>query len=214
MAPSGSNFSSNPPSSTGATSSGADAFLLEEYKHLSALLRQNEDAGDKRITFLLSLTTAVGSGLAVLASKETGLAIENLLKVANVALAVLLALGVVTLRRVHKRNMTTDSYKKSMDDIRSMFTASDSRLLGYNPFPTKASNELSWKDHRILKGGLLTITCLLNSLFIAALSWINTSDRFLPPNIFAGGVFILALAVQWFFTADKKKDLHPVSESY
>ncbi len=168
----------NPPIRTSDSSTdtdrNADSFLLEEYKHLSALLRENEEAGDRRITLLLTLTTAVSAGLmALFTSKGTCPTTVNFSIIVNGSFAALLVLGLITLRRVYKRNKTTDSYKVSMDYIRFCFAAYDRRLVSHHPFKTSNEPLSFWERHRFLNGGLLTITCILNSAFISALCMMN-----------------------------------------
>lgn len=178
----------DPPADPSDTNRSADNFALEEYKHLSALFRQNEDAGERRITLLLTLTTAVSAGLvALLTSHGTCLTTDNLSYIANGAIIALLILGLVTLRRICKRNQTSDSYKVGMDRIRSYFEESDRRLSSYHPFKTSRGTPSFWERHRFLNGGLLTITCILNSAFIAVLGMINVNSTYIPLGVVGAG---------------------------
>lgn len=199
----------DPPANPSVTNPNAGSFALEEYKHLSAMFRQNEDAGERRVTLLLTLTTAVSAGLvALLTSKATCFTTDSLANTANGAISALLALGLVTLRRIYKRNQTSDSYKDGMDHIRDYFTESDRRLASYHPFKASKGTSSFWERHRFLNGGLLTITCMLNSAFIAVLGMINVDAFHIPIHIpigIAGAmIFAASLIVQWIAVERRK----------
>ncbi|MBA5870051.1 MAG: hypothetical protein GDA68_08655 [Nitrospira sp. CR2.1] len=134
---------------------------------------------------------------------------ENLSTIANGAYAALLVLGLITLRRVCKRNMTTDSYKDGMDHIRNYFAMSDQRLARYHPFKASNAPRSFWERHRFLNGGLLTITCSLNSAFIAVLCMMNANTIHIPLWLAGAMGYAASLVVQWVAVESEKKS--PVS---
>jgi hypothetical protein len=108
----------------------SEGFLLEEYRHLSESFWRNEEVGEKRVNFFITLVTAVIAALVTLATKGK----TDVYPIAVFALFALLVVGIVTLNRMIRRNRVTDEYKLAMDMIRSRFRDWDNRLQNYQPF--------------------------------------------------------------------------------
>lgn len=152
--------------------SEAKEFLLSEYKYLCDSLWKNEETGEKRVQFFLTLVTAVLAATAALVSKavdpdQPG---SNLFYGISIfALAGLMVFGVITLLRILKRNAATDEYKLAIDDIRERFRDFfDPRgvLSGYEPFMGASKEKYSLRK----MGGLSHIVAGLNSIIAAALT--------------------------------------------
>ena len=139
-----------------------DDFLLAEYKNLAESFWHNEEIGEKRLNFFMTLVTAVIAALVALATKQNDALTPADVKLISVyALLALLAFGLVTLMRLVKRNRTTDEYKQGMAKIRDQFRESDARLANYSPFEKK--------QRALFAGGLVEMVAVINSLIVAAL---------------------------------------------
>jgi len=139
-----------------------DDFLLAEYKNLAESFWHNEEIGEKRLNFFMTLVTAVIAALVALATKQNdALPSADVKLIAVYALLALLAFGLVTLMRLIKRNQTTDEYKRGMAKIRAQFCESDVRLASYQPFEKR--------QRTLFRGGLVEMVAVINSLIVAAL---------------------------------------------
>jgi ABC-type multidrug transport system fused ATPase/permease subunit len=139
-----------------------DDFLLAEYKNLADSFWRNEETGERRLNFFITLVTAVIAALVALATKQNDALTQASVKlIAVYALLALLAFGLVTLLRLLKRNRTTDEYKRAMALIRDQFRDADERLANYQPFKKK--------QRALFVGGLVEIVAVINSLIVAAL---------------------------------------------
>lgn len=119
---------------TDMPTSQAKDFMLEQYKALSDSFWRNEELGERRINFLITLVTAVLTAMVALV-KVGGLDLEDFLLPSILVVIALLSLGVVTFRRMLRRNRVTDEYKRGMEIIRDWFEREDDSLKGHRPFP-------------------------------------------------------------------------------
>jgi hypothetical protein len=139
-------------------------FLLAEHQFLADCFWRNEEAGERRVNFLIALVTAVAAGLVTLATSGKGdfLSKDHVYLIAIVVLLVLLAIGLVTLRRMIRRNQVTDEYKRAMSMIRSHFREADRWLQDYYPFAKVGTRKPG-------TGGLADLVSVINSFIVAAL---------------------------------------------
>ena len=98
-------------------------FLNKEYDRYSDLYKYSEETGEKRLTFYISLVTAVVGAIVALYSKDNFSALQhyallNILVI--VSLAGLIIVGGIIYNRLVKRNTNTDVYKKNIDNIRDL----------------------------------------------------------------------------------------------
>jgi hypothetical protein len=93
-------------------------FLLAEHRYLADSFWRNEETGEKRVNFFITLVTAVLAALVALASNRGSLSSEQISRFAFAACLGLLVVGVLTFRRLLKRNGAADKYKAGMDVIR------------------------------------------------------------------------------------------------
>ena len=139
-----------------------DDFLLAEYENLAESFWRNEELGERRLNFFITLVTAVIAALVALATKENNaLTPADVKLIAVYALLALLVFGLVTMIRLIKRNRTTDEYKRGMTKIRDQFREADARLANYQPFEKK--------QRTLFAGGLVEIVAVIYSLIVAAL---------------------------------------------
>jgi len=142
--------------------------LIKDLENWCASFWKNEEAGERRLQFMVTLVTAVMAGLVglyqySLQHSPPDEAARLLRSAALPALAGLLLLGFVTYLRMVRRNAVTDGYKERADSVRR-------RVLGKAEFealypkPPGRSGMLG----RVANGGLAVVTAVLNS-FVAAL---------------------------------------------
>ena len=137
-------------------------FLLAEYRTMAESFWRNEEAGERRVNFLITLVTAVIGAIIALVN-QSDLTRETVYFAALFALLALLIFGIVTLMRLIRRNRVTDEYKHAMDLVRSFFRGQDERLQGYEPFPAR-SRRLPGT------GGLVDTVSVVNSLVVMAIA--------------------------------------------
>lgn len=107
--------------------------LLAELKIFAESFWRNEETGEKRVNFFITLVTAVIAALVTLATSNLKKNVVHLITL--FALFGVLCFGVIVLLRMIQRNKVTDEYKKAMDMIRSHFrTWEESTLREYYPF--------------------------------------------------------------------------------
>jgi hypothetical protein len=112
-------------------------FLLAEYRYFTDSLWRNEEGGEKRVQFFITLVTAVLAGLVAFIKPQSGeVRAEATYPMVAGALAALLVIGYVTLKRMRHRNRVTDGYKRTIDLIRSRFRDWDISLGEYQPLGT------------------------------------------------------------------------------
>ena len=142
-------------------------FLMREYDRRSQWMLKDEELGEKRATFFLTLvgvagavfTFGVDKGHVLYAGWRNSLAAAALL-------TLLLALGLVTVRRLIMRNIVTDRHFYALRDIARQFVSRErATTVGnafgelYEPVP-----ERSLKVIGVGKGGWFEIVAVVNSI--------------------------------------------------
>ena len=122
-------------------------FMLDQYKALSDSFWHNEESGERRVNFLITLATAVIAAIVALVKVEK-LELESFLLPSILAVMALLLLGIVTWRRMLMRNRATDEYKRGMEIVRSWFEAKDPALEVYKPFPKSLLHSIDYVPRR------------------------------------------------------------------
>jgi len=147
----------------------ARELLLADLRHLQESFWKNEETGEKRVTFFITLVTAAITALIAIGREGTKGDLQGELLLAF-GLSSLLVVGLVTLLRLIKRNEVTDGYKRDMRTIRKIFQDYyDSRgvLFGYAPF----SPQNRTRPSELRKfGGLAYTVSAMNSLIISAVT--------------------------------------------
>lgn len=184
--------------------------LLAEHRYVGDSFWRNEEAGEKRVNFFITLVTAVLAALVALATKQGSLTGGQVRFIAFAACLSLLAVGTLTFRRLIQRNLVTDHYKHSMDLIRDQFRAWDRRELeAYNPFPKSAGTTRSFG-----RGGLTDLVAVVNSVVgasaVAVLA--AASGRLAVMAVVAAVGFVLFLATHAAYLEHSYRGtwLHPL----
>jgi hypothetical protein len=166
----------------------AKDLLLADLQHFGESMLRNEEVGEKRFDFFVTLVTAVVAGLVALAT-STDPATKAMLKpIAHWALAALLVVGLLSFLRMLHRNRITDDYKRTLKLIRGKFKAGCAELREYE-VPVKRE---TW-SRKWLKGGYAETIGTMNGLLITALLYLRGSD--LATAITLGVVFTVVLWV-------------------
>jgi putative (di)nucleoside polyphosphate hydrolase len=204
----------------GPTRHPPNDLLLEDLKHFGESLWRNDEIGEKRFNFFLTLVTAVIAGLVTLHTAQGELTGLDLLKrflpeaskagdlkalITSAGLWALFGIGVATYIRLLLRNRVTEEYHRTLAYIRE-------RLLRLNPttlfeeydVPQKfdpSTIDWLWKG---LKGGLAgTSGAMTAALLFAALVMSSVSSWL------AGFIAIAVGAAFWFFAIRWKGDKRP-----
>ncbi len=165
-------------------------FLLAEHQYFREAFWRNEEVGDKRLTFLIGLVTAVMGGLVALAGKGSQVSLDNMRRLAIAASAALLVFGIATLLRIVQRNKVADEYKAALDRIRDHFRKQDRELFSYAPFP-------AGQRRRLVTGGILEAVMLVNSVVAAVLATLITLSRQPAQTVaIALGTLVVAFGLQ------------------
>jgi 8-oxo-dGTP pyrophosphatase MutT (NUDIX family) len=158
-----------------------DALILHEYDHVGQSLLANEDSGEKRVAFFVTLCGAVGAGLGFVLSR-TGFGLPERLLV-GLTLIVLFVLGYATFLRVIVRNAASDRYKNQLARMRQYFLNGDRdpriRFLPFHPY--EISRRTRRRTHwRFGKGGWAETVGLVEALlaggFVAFVTWTLTAQ--------------------------------------
>lgn len=155
-------------------SSQLGEYLLHEFDHIAAALQQNEDAGERRVQFFMTVVAAVFGIIALAFRNETETladAVKSSWLQITLGLSVLLLFGISTLIRIVQRNTTSDKYKFALRSIRRRFVsravAKAHPTAFFEPYkPMSRRNALS------LKGGWFEIVALLNSAILGVMAWL------------------------------------------
>ena len=186
---------------------GAEKFLLAEYGHLSDSFWKNEESGEKRVNFLITLVTAVLTAIVALATRPGALS-DEIAWIAFASCMALLVVGLVTFLRMIRRNTVTDEYKRALDEIRERFHRGDATGLldGYDPFQPPGAGR-----RRFGRGGLTDLVAVVNSVIVAAaVAALVTRDE--PAGVGAvsvGVAFAAGLALHYAYLASAPEPPKP-----
>ena len=148
-------------------------FLVAEYGHVSDFLIHNEESGEKRAAFFVTLVGAAGGVLGfVLSQTPPIVSRDDMPGAAATVASVLLCLGILTVRRLIERHIVTDECIFALRTFRRLFvtqaeaaSVSNAFFKPYgSPRRERSSNVLS-----IGRGGWLETVTFFNSLLIAAI---------------------------------------------
>ena len=185
------------PSPTDTTSEDPfDGFLTSEYEHVADSLLRNEEDGEKRGTFFLTVVGAIGAALTFLIGETPDLQPDSVSPWIAGALLLMLIVGYVTFARVITRNIATDRYKAALRRIRRYFLNGPrdpkAMFLAFDPLKRDTRPPVSLGS--IGRGGWLEMVMGVESVVFGALvaSVVN-----MPRWRFDILVAIAAAAVAW-----------------
>ena len=140
-------------------------FLLAEYVHMWESLLRNEELGEKRAAFFVTLVGASGGILGfVFRENAPFLSHDQMFVAAAVVAAILLCLGFLTVRRLIERDIVTDKIIFSLRTLRRLFLTKTETEAVPNAFfaPYAPRKPRSVKLLSIEKGGWLRTVAFVN----------------------------------------------------
>lgn len=185
------------------------AFHEKDFQLLADSLWRNEALGESRLNLFIGVITAVLGGLGFLAKTSDGIKLDQVRPTALGAVFALVALGVLTLMRILKRNDATDRYKGALRALRLGLGDKD-----------RAAETLAWLDasppRSLISGGLKHIVSFINAGLVGLFAWfalmpVPAVQPFLP--IVA---MVIAVVLQEVFIASREeaqKASHPKSDT-
>jgi putative (di)nucleoside polyphosphate hydrolase len=137
-----------------------EKLLLAEYQFFTNSFWKNEEIGEKRVEFFITLTTAIIAGIVALVTSEpANFSQTDVLQIATAALAGTFLFGFMTFLRMLHRNRVTDEYKEIVSYLREQLQKRSVSLSDY---------DLPFRLHkRLLRGGLAETVALMNSIIVA-----------------------------------------------
>lgn len=172
---------------------GSADLLIADLEHFGESLWRNEEVGEKRFNFFITLVTAVIAGLVAFHTSDAQLDPPTMKAVTNGALIALLVLGLLTYMRMLQRNRVTDQYQRTLKYIRQ-------KLADLNHLPEyKVPQPLDTGIRKWFRGGLAETVGAIDSVLLCTLLIINAVNVWL-----AGAVGLLSLAIFWGLAAPRK----------
>jgi len=111
------------PKSSNQDAGAMKALLLADLEHFGESMWRNEEVGEKRFGFFLTIITAVAGGLVALASSEGRLSAPELQLLRDMSILALLLIGELTYLRMVQRNRVTDEYQDTLTYIRNRYVS-------------------------------------------------------------------------------------------
>lgn len=198
--------------------------MLAEYGHLAESFLRNEEAGEKRVSFFVTLTSGAVALLGFVRGKEVALQPSQADAPTIFALTALLLFGHFTFVRILRRNLETDKYLRGLARLRQYFVREEDRgrrarfcfdpygppkTRGWKPSPREPANArrlaryipdfLKRSYYHLHQGGWLETVALVNALLLGALLAMFVPFR----SWWIKGAFGLAAAVlAWIVQLD------------
>jgi hypothetical protein len=175
------------------------AFMLAEYqRHLDGFWR-SEELGERRLNFFLTIVTAVLGAIALAIDADVLLAgrIDPLI---FYALTAILLLGLLTLARVVRRNLTSSAELRAAGRLRRYFVDRDpaiSRYLYYKAYDDRPVRAREWRQLLSLgTGGYVETIALINAFVVATIALLAAIAMGVPPSL-RGLSALAAAALAW-----------------
>jgi hypothetical protein len=198
-------------------------FLLEEYKAMTDSLLRNEESGEKRAAFFMTLAGAAGGIVAFVFNRQQPdrQAVVDLEAVAAGVAALLLILGLMTTRRLAERHKQTDHFIFALRQIRRTFISPEDAARIPNAFAEAFESRQQRKSWSIgiRKGGWLECVaavnavlagvcaaCLFAAMDVAWLRWLTLSF------LCASGTWILQIHWSASYIANGVKVVREMDE--
>ena len=182
----------------------AEALLLEEFKRLHDLYVRSRVKRNERINFFVGLSTAMGSGLAILSqTKLLSSVVFQWLGFSSLALLGLL--GIVVHRDLVRSEINSAVYLKSIDLIKYYFVRSNETLKQHLVFPELVDGASSfvdkkhfWSSTNLLFIQMLTALLWGSAVSIPLLNAFSGVLQWLTGVVFVVvGAFVVLLSRQW-----------------
>ena len=154
--------------------------LLADLAHFEESIWRNEEIGEKRFTFFVTLATFIGGGLVAMWTADTpALASEQMHSITTAACLSLLVFGLLSFYRMMHRDQVTAEYKRTTEYIRGkykmVFAEDGLGLTDYElPLDRLRRNrerlgDLAIRVRRIRQAGYTPTLGALNGVLLSAL---------------------------------------------
>jgi putative (di)nucleoside polyphosphate hydrolase len=165
-----------------------EKLLLAEYAHFGDAIFKNEEIGERRIEFFLTIATAtLGGVILLLTSEHMSLSAHAVRRMALAALLALFLMGVMTFCRILQRDFVTGEYKRIQRYLREQLRRRSVSLDEYGlPFARPRQ--------KLLRGGMALTTAIMNSLVLAFIIAVWTVEM-QASTVLAIGIFVASLIV-------------------
>jgi 8-oxo-dGTP pyrophosphatase MutT (NUDIX family) len=179
---------------TGRGDEAFQQFLLAELQHTTESFIKSEEDGEHRAKFFLTLVAGAGAVLAFVLGDRTAYQPDQIAWPVVLVLVALLAVGNFVLRRIAKRNKTTDEYKEHLRRMRGWFTPNrhDPRRawVAFDPFREPEAREFSYWGPKT--GGWVEMVLLVNAMLAGILvgALVPTSDWLQEGLVAAAGAIV------------------------
>lgn len=175
---------------------GPKDLLIADLEHFGESLWRNEEVGEKRFSFFVTLVTAVIGAMVALTTSDNQLSPEAMRNIEGAILSALLIFGLLTYLRMIQRNHVTDEYHRTLTYIREQFLSLCSELGSYEVPKRKKTWWSTW-----LKGGYAESVGVMNSILLGALMF-----RYFCVGVeIAIAVSIAFFGLQWYRASLRKK---------
>ena len=140
-----------------------DKLLLEEYRRFDEAFWKNEEAGEHRVTFFITLTTAILAAVVAFRTRDVGTTDGEVSLITSAGLVGLILFGLVTFLRMLQRDRVTDEYKGILRYLREQLRQ---RADGLDEYALPFASRRHW----LLRGGLAVTVAVLNGFLLAVLT--------------------------------------------
>ncbi len=176
-----------------------ETLFLAEYQQYSEAFWRNEEAGERRVTFFITLITAIIA--AIVALRTSTLQVPGgMRQITAAALSGAAIFGLATFLRMLQRDRVTDEYKAILRYLREQLRRRATSLDEYDlPFGSSR--------HWLLRGGLAITVALMNSFVLTVLTalWIQGAWKWLA----VPAVFFISFAAQALGVRARKREEEP-----
>ena len=170
--------------------------LIADLQHFGESLWRNEEVGEKRFSFFVTLVTAVIGALVALITSDYIPSPEVMSNLEGAVLLVLLVFGLLTYLRMVQRNHVTDEYQLTLNYIRKRFVSLCPELDSYE---VPQRHKTWWS--KWLKGGYAETIGSINSILLGAFMF-RCCQADIAVVITVSFAF---LALQWFRASMRRK---------
>ena len=170
--------------------------LIADLEHFGESLWRNEEVGEKRFSFFVTLVTAVIGALVALTTSDYKPSHEVMRNLEGAVLLALFIFGLLTYLRMLQRNHVTDEYQRTLNYIRKRLVSLCPELASYE---VPKRHKTWWS--KWLKGGYAETIGTINSILLGAIMF-----RYYRADIaLIITVSFTFLALQWFRASIRRK---------
>ena len=174
--------------------------FLADLDRFEESMRKNEEIGEKRFEFFMTLVTAVTAGLVALRTSGREIDSSELAMLTEVALLTLLVFGIVSFWRMVHRDRVTAEYKRTTHKIRRCYRTAFPELAEYKLEMEiqvdRHKNDPHWikRRRRIRQMGYTQTLAIVNGLLLMAAVW----NAEFGARVWLSSGFLLACALSLY----------------